>query len=85
MFQYISKSRKEIPLLTSFHIEQIDGEENKEAEELTQLACSLSTMPEGKVTVLTAGSKSIKEEKVLTIIEDDDWRNDIILYLQTGG
>lgn len=54
MFQYIRKIRKEAAWLTSFHIEQIDREENKEANELARLASSLSVLPEGKITILKA-------------------------------
>lgn len=39
---------------------------------------SLSTVSEGKVTVLKSGVKSIEEEKVLAIIEEDYWRK--VLY-----
>lgn len=84
MFQYISRIRKETARLTSFHIEQIDREKNKEADELARLANSLSAVPEGKATIFKAGVKSIEEEVILTIVEGGDWRKDIIRYLQMG-
>lgn len=67
MFQYISKIRKEALQLTSFHKEQIAMEENKEADELTRLASSVSMVQEGWVTLLKEGLKSIEENEILTV------------------
>lgn len=72
MFQYINKIRKEVALLTSFHIEEIDREENKKVDELARLASSLNTVPKGKVTILKLGLKSIEEEEILAIAEEKD-------------
>lgn len=71
MFQYICKIRKESALLTSFHIEQIDREENKETDELTRLANFFSAVLEGKITILKSGSKSIKEKEIPAIVEEN--------------
>lgn len=84
MFQYATKTKKEMLQLTSFHIEQIDREGNKEADELAYLASSMSVVPEGQVTLLKSGLNSIEEEEVLAVVEVNDWREDIIHYLQVG-
>lgn len=84
MFQYVTKIKKETLQLTSFHIEQIAREEDKETDELARLVSSVSKVPTGRVTLLKVGLKSIEEEEILTVVEGNDWREDIIRYLETG-
>lgn len=53
-------------------------------DELAGLVNSLNAVLEEKVTMLKSELKSIEEGEVLITTEGEDWRRDIVRYLQTG-
>ncbi|GKE96536.1 hypothetical protein Tco_1581391 [Tanacetum coccineum] len=84
MIKYLEKVKSLVSGFASFSISQVSRSQNKKADALSKIASTSFVHLSKQVLVEILKEKSIQEEEVITVVEEDGptWMTPIIEYLK---
>nr|GEV37911.1 reverse transcriptase domain-containing protein [Tanacetum cinerariifolium] len=86
MIKYLEKAKSLISGFANFSISQVPRSKNKKADALSKIASTSFAHLSKQVLVEVLKEKSIQEEEVATVVEEDGptWKTPIMEYLKDG-